>query len=73
MLMWVCSTHFHVYSYLIKALCQSGMHVSGHNDKLETDKDVAIIKTAAAEILYQNLLRNIHPHPRLINMIWRNL
>lgn len=49
------------------------MCASSHNDKLETDEDVAIIKTAAAEILYQNLLRNIHPHPRLINMKWRNL
>lgn len=31
------------------------MHVSSHNDKLDTDEDVAIIKTAAADILYQKL------------------
>lgn len=48
------------------------MHVSGHNDKLDTNEE-AIIKTAAADIKNSNVLHNINPYSRLINMKWRNL
>jgi len=50
-------------------LSQTGIHISGHNDKLDTDEYVAIIKTTAADILSQKL----NLYRRLINMKWGNL